>query len=595
MANSFDHLISENEDNVNPGLIAISNLDNIWSGQNDYIANSTQQPPQSSRKLSAIAPEPSLSSLFASSSPIFEAASKLPSIAVKFPSSTNTMARAPSMSSNSENQEFKFSAAASNFTPSSQSRDCGPSNGFYAPATRNFTTGQEALPMTSFQGQSSRTRPTSYFQTREYHEGHLRDNGKTRADSSPPVVSSSLYRPQHSLPASNQNHPSPSSEIQTLLPLQGPGLHADLLECQPLLPALTQDRVLSHADDVQSSSSQTGLQMLKFTCKNCKWPSTFDDVEYVLPLPARPTPSQAWLHHQSSGLPYSYLGHFQSGLAAGNDDNTEVDHAESSFPPVNQNDLVSADVREKIDFVTRTNGTAGHTPDDIVARAGLQHEPGPALTNSPAYHSELDHRQMHKIALSEILKRAANDREFLRNRIKNIQQWWEHALVDEVDRLQRQLNEALAESEERKTQLSAAQEEIKKLKEAEVSNGLEKVNELESTEKRSSECKVQERQVRCLDMQATEMGEEDDKLQTENDQLQAQNAKLRNENANLQERLNQTMKGAFGALQTRNKADNTEDELPTLLTTRGRRLIRSGQVTSSSSSSPQSANFSLSR
>jgi hypothetical protein len=334
--------------------------------------------------------------------------------------------------------------------------------------------------------------------------------------------------------------------------------------------------------------------MLKFTCKNCKWPSTFDDVEYVLPLPARPTPPQAWLHHQSSGLPHSYLGHFQSGLAAGNDDNTEVDNAESSFPPVNQNDLVSADVREKIDFVTRTNGTAGHTPDDIVARAGLQHEPGPALTNSPAYHSELDHRQMHNIALSEILKRAANDREFLRNRIKNIQQWWEHALVDEVDRLQRQLNEALAESEERKTQLSAAQEEIKKLKEAEVSNGLEKVNELEGTEKRSSECKVQERQVRCLDMQATEMGEEDDKLQTENDQLQAQNAKLRNENANLQERLNQTMKGAFGALQTRNKADNTEDELPTLLTTRGRRLIRSGQVTSSSSSSPQSANFSLS-
>jgi hypothetical protein len=449
--------------------------------------------------------------------------------------------------------------------------------------------------MTSFRGRrSGNGRPTSYFQTREYHEGHLRDNGKTRADFTPPVVSSSLYRPQHSLPASNQNHPSPSFEIQTLLPLQGSGLQADLLESQPLLPASTQDGVLSEACNVQSTSSQTGLQVPMFTCKNCKWPSTFDDVEYVLPLPARPTPSQAWLHHQSSGLPHSYLGHFQSGLATGNDDNTAVDYAESSFPPVNQNDLVSADVRERIDFVTRTKGTAGQTPDDIVARAGLQHEPGPPLTNSPAYHSELDHRQMHKIARSEILKRIANDREFLRNRIKNIQQWWEHALVDEVDRLKKQLDEALAESEERKTQLSAAQEEIKKLKETEVSNGLEKVNELEDTEKRSSECKVQEREVRCLDMQATEMGEEDDHLQTENDHLQALNAKLLNENANLQERLNQTMKGTFGALQTQNKADNAEDELPTLLITRGRRLIRSGQVNPSSSSSTKSANFSLS-
>lgn len=419
--------------------------------------------------------------------------------------------------------------------------------------------------MTSFQRQSSRNRRlTSWFQTREYHEGHLRDNGQKRAGSSPPVVSSSPYRPQYSLPASNQNSPSPSSEIQTRCSLQEAGIHANLLQSQPLLPAFAQDGVLSQAYTVQSSSSQTQLRVPKLTCKNCKWPSTFDDVEYVLPLPAIPTPSQAWLHHQSSGLPHSYLGHFQSGLTAGNNDNTGIDHAESSFPSVCQNDLISTDVREKIDFATRASGTAGNTPDDIVARAELQHESGPPLTNSLAHHSELYHRQP-------------------------LNRWWEHAIIDEVGRLTKQLNQALVESGEREKQLSTAQEEIKRLKEAEVSKGLEKVNELEATEKRSSECKVQERQVRCLEV--TETGEEDEKLQTENGQLQAQNAKLRNENAKLQEKLDQTTKGAFEALQTRNKADNAPDDLHTLLAARGRRLIRSGQVTPSSSSSLPSASL----
>ncbi len=576
MENSSHHLISENEDNANSRPIAVSNLDNFPGDHNDYMTNSIQLPLQPTRKLSSIAPERPINSMAISSSPIFKSAPKFHSTAAELPSSINRKAFASSMPSNSETQGFKFSAAASNFTPSSHPRQGRSGNGFHAPAIRDCINGQEALSVTSFQGQSSRNRrPTSWFQTREYHEGHLGDNVQ-KSDFSPPIVSSSLHRPQYSLPASNQNSPPPGSEIQTLLPLLETGLHDDLQQSQTLLPAFTQDGVSSQAIDVQSSSSQTRLQVAEIICKNCNWPSTFDDIEYVLPLPTRSTPSQVWLHHQSSGLSHDYLGHFQSGLTAGNNDNIDTDHAESNFPSVSQNDLIPTDVREKIDFATRTNDAAGDSPDDIVARAGLQHEPETPLTNSPAYHSELEYRKMRKTALIETLKSTADDEQFPQNIIRNIQQWWEHALVDEVDRLTEQLNLALAESDERKTQLSAAQEKIKKLKEAEVSKGLDKVNKLGAIEKRSSECKVQERQDGCLDMQASETGEEEDKLQTENDQLQAQIVKLRIENAKLQENLDQTTKGAFEALQTRKKADHAEDELPALVITRGRRLIRSG-------------------
>jgi hypothetical protein len=581
MANFFGHLIGENEDNANSNPIAMFSLDNMPSDQNDHIANSTQQPSQSARKLSVIAPEPSINSMVDSSFPPFNSSPNLPLTAVEVPSS---------MSSNSENQEFKFSAAASNFTPASQSRDGGPSDGFYAPAAWDLANGQEALPMTSFQGGSSRDRrPPSYFQTREYHEGSLKNNGRTRAEYSPSFVSSSLYQPQYSLPASNQNYSPPSFEMQTILPLQGAGLHADLFQPQPSLPTLAQDEVLSQAYGIPSSSSQTQLQVPKFTCKNCKWPSTFDDVECVLPLPARPTPSQAWLH-RNSGIPHSYLGHFQPDLTEGNNENTEIDLAESSFLPVGQTDLISTDLREKFDFITRTDGTLEHNLDDIVTRTGFQHEPGPPPANTPVYHSELYQRQLHKIALTEILKHTADDREFLQNRIRNIEQWWEHALVDEVDRLTKQLIQTLAKSNDRKKQLSAAQEEIKKL-EAEVSKGVINASKLEPNKEQSSECKDQERKFKYLDRQATEKNEEEDQLQAENDQLQAQNLELRKENAKLQERLDQNMNRA---LEAQNETDNAQDELPTLLATRGRRLIRSGQMTPPSSSSLPSANFSLS-
>jgi hypothetical protein len=424
------------------------NSNTMASDQNDTMANQTQQPSSSAPKLSPAAAE------FSSS-----------------------------MASMPGDQEFQFCANVSNFTPSFHSDNPSSRNGVLVAASQGFNV-QREIPTASVQGKSYKKGPRSYFQSMEYHgqiseekgvqrdvtvasgsnktfrntaevnayyrieekyRGDLKGKGKARADD----FQVTLSQPPPSQPVFPQ--PLPPQAVLSLLPPQA---------------------VLSQPPPSQPAWDGGG------------WPLSFHQDETFLPLPPRPQPSEADLQHQIFYPLQNYFEPLQSGPADESNDDNRMDTAENNRLPdrANQDNLVPTQILDDINGVIRTGGVL-ETPDQVVARVGLSLPPGPPPANTPSYHLAQYHREPHKDALTSIFNYAIKDIENRESRMENIEQWWEHALVVEVDRLREQLkdyDETSADLDDHKKQLSAAQDELGMLKETELGKAVERLKELEA-------------------------------------------------------------------------------------------------------------------